>query len=29
MDRYRSYHPPSNTFMGFDGERHECVSPYD
>jgi BA14K-like protein len=29
MDRYRSYHPPSNSFMGFDGERHPCVSPYD
>jgi hypothetical protein len=29
MDRYRSYHPPSNTFLGYDGERHECVSPYE
>lgn len=28
LSRYRSYDPASNTFMGYDGLRHECVSPY-
>ena len=28
INRYRSYHLPSNSFMGYDGFRHECVSPY-
>lgn len=28
MDRYRSYDLRTNTFMGYDGYRHECVSPY-
>jgi hypothetical protein len=28
LDRYRSYDPETNTFMGYDGLRHECVSPY-
>jgi hypothetical protein len=28
MNRYRSYDPRSNTFMGYDGDRHRCVSPY-
>ena len=27
-DRYRSYDPRSNTFMGYDGYRHQCNSPY-
>ena len=27
-DRYRSYDARSNTFMGYDGYRHECNSPY-
>ncbi|MBL8893800.1 MAG: BA14K family protein [Rhizobiales bacterium] len=28
FNRYRSYDPRSNTFLGYDGYRHECVSPY-
>jgi BA14K-like protein len=28
MRRYRSYDPRTNTFMGYDGYRHECVGPY-
>lgn len=28
LDRYRSYDPRSNTFMGYDGYRHRCRSPY-
>ena len=28
MRRYRSYDPSTNTFMGYDGYRHECVGPY-
>jgi len=28
LSRYRSYDPASNTFMGYDGLRHECVGPY-
>ncbi|MGE0237648.1 MAG: BA14K family protein [Parvibaculaceae bacterium] len=28
LNRYRSYDPRSNTFMGYDGDRHRCRSPY-
>jgi hypothetical protein len=28
MNRYRSYDPRSDTFMGYDGMRHPCNSPY-
>jgi hypothetical protein len=28
LDRYRSYHVRSNTYMGYDGYRHRCRSPY-
>jgi hypothetical protein len=28
LDRYRSYDPETNTFMGYDGYQHECISPY-
>lgn len=28
LERYRSYDMRSNTFMGFDGDRHRCRSPY-
>jgi hypothetical protein len=28
LDRYRSYDPRTNSFMGYDGFRHECISPY-
>jgi BA14K-like protein len=28
LSRYRSYDPASNTFLGYDGLRHECVGPY-
>jgi hypothetical protein len=28
MNRYRSYDPRSNTFVGYDGYRHECNSPF-
>lgn len=28
FNRYRSYDPRTNTFMGYDGYRHECNSPY-
>lgn len=28
LDRYRSYDPNSDTFVGFDGYEHRCVSPY-
>ena len=28
LDRYRSYDPRSNTFLGYDGYRHECNGPY-
>lgn len=27
-DRYRSYDARSNTFLGYDGDRHRCRSPY-
>lgn len=26
--RYRSYDPESNTFIGYDGRPHRCYSPY-
>lgn len=25
---YGSYDPRTNTFLGYDGNRHECISPY-
>lgn len=28
LNRYRSYDPRSNTFLGYDGYRHRCRSPY-
>ena len=28
LARYRSYNPNTDTFMGYDGYRHRCVSPY-
>lgn len=28
LSRYRSYDPRTNTYLGYDGYRHECVSPY-
>ena len=28
LNRYRSYDPRSNTFLGYDGYRHECNGPY-
>jgi hypothetical protein len=28
LDRYRTYSPRSNTFIGYDGYRHRCRSPY-
>jgi hypothetical protein len=28
LDRYRSYDPESDTFLGYDGYRHPCNSPY-
>lgn len=27
-DRYRSYNPRTDTFMGYDGRRHRCRGPY-
>jgi len=29
LNRYRSYNPRTNTFMGYDGYKHRCNSPYD
>ena len=29
LNRYRSYNPRTNLFMGYDGYRHRCNSPYD
>ena len=26
---YRSYNPPTDTYTGFDGRAHVCVSPFD
>ncbi|WP_210245724.1 BA14K family protein [Ciceribacter naphthalenivorans] len=28
MNRYRSYNPRTNTYLGFDGRYHRCRSPY-
>ena len=28
LNRYRSYDPSSDTFLGYDGYRHRCNSPY-
>jgi hypothetical protein len=28
LSRYRSYDVETNTFLGYDGLRHECVGPY-
>lgn len=28
LNRYRTYSPRSNTFIGYDGYRHRCRSPY-
>lgn len=28
LNRYRSYDPRTNTFMGYDGRRHVCRGPY-
>jgi hypothetical protein len=28
LNRYRSYDPRSDTFLGYDGLRHRCRSPY-
>ncbi len=28
LHRYRSYHVRSDTYMGYDGYRHRCRSPY-
>ena len=28
LNRYRSYDPASDTYMGYDGYRHRCNSPY-
>jgi hypothetical protein len=29
MDRYRSYNPETDSFMGYDGYQHPCNSPFD
>jgi BA14K-like protein len=29
MQRYRSYNPATDTYMGYDGYAHRCISPYD
>lgn len=28
LNRYRSYNPRTDTFLGYDGRRHYCRSPY-
>jgi len=28
LNRYQSYDPRTNTYLGYDGFRHECISPY-
>ncbi|WP_239025350.1 BA14K family protein [Rhodoligotrophos defluvii] len=28
QDRYRSYDPSTDSYMGYDGRRHRCYSPY-
>ncbi|MBL8893298.1 MAG: BA14K family protein, partial [Rhizobiales bacterium] len=27
--RYRSYKVRTDSYLGYDGKRHRCVSPYD
>jgi hypothetical protein len=27
LDHYKSYDPESDTYMGYDGERHRCIGP--
>jgi hypothetical protein len=29
LDRYRSYDVRTDSFLGYDGDRHRCNSPYD
>jgi hypothetical protein len=29
LDRYRSYDVETDSFLGYDGYRHRCNSPYD
>lgn len=28
LNRYRSYDPATNTFVGYDGRLHVCISPF-
>ena len=28
LDRYRSYNPRTDTYRGYDGYDHRCISPY-
>lgn len=28
LNRYRSYNPSTDTFRGYDGYDHSCISPY-
>jgi hypothetical protein len=28
QNRYRSYNPATDTYTGYDGRQHRCVSPY-
>lgn len=28
LDRYQSYDPRTDTFLGYDGLYHRCISPY-
>ncbi len=28
LNRYRSYNPSTDTFRGYDGYDHRCISPY-
>ena len=28
FSRYRSYDPVTDTYLGYDGYRHRCISPY-
>ena len=28
LNRYRSYNPRTDTFRGYDGYDHRCISPY-
>ena len=28
LNRYRSYNPRTDTYMGYDGYRHRCRGPY-